>query len=86
MNENVSKTSRFIPIVNHRHHIEAESCHDENNLLDDDEEDFFNEKSNKIVHVSFGLIFRNIYGRNVLGGVKVNFFFIQDRYHFKKTL
>jgi hypothetical protein len=54
LKEDASKTSRFIPIVNHGHHIEAESCHDENNLLDDDEEDFFNEKSNKIVHVSLG--------------------------------
>ncbi len=64
MKEDASKTSRFIPIVNHGHHIEAESCHDENNLLDDDEEDFFNEKSNKIVHVSLGWFFVNIYGRN----------------------
>jgi len=40
----------FIPLSQHQ--IENESCNDENNLLEDDDEDFFNEKSNKIVHVS----------------------------------
>jgi hypothetical protein len=46
---NNNKPSHFIPL--NQHHIEGESCNDENNLLedDDDEEDFFNEKSNKLV-------------------------------------